>query len=742
MSFLASESSVSRFREPFDPQAASTPRPQKAGPSVDKGKRSAAGLEVPYATRRSYLVPDTELWTTRETLLKLGLEMVRPGTNHVRRTLSLIDEEDIVEELTLLDDALVGRFEGEDNALNEPVYSVDLIRYQRLMDLLEKRRNALNVKLEGLHIEQIHLPEWGPNGEPVSQWTAPLFAIFAVLFREDVENFLSYCLHPGEVPPRGTPYRESRREKAKRHDVAVAAAINLMKEDWPVEEGSIEETKEPEIAEPSLGVNRRTRETNEAPPRPRKALSPIQEDTESLDDDYDVRSLKENLAAGRTNQRRLTLEEELPYRQHSRSSRLQEVFEDPEFPESTFNNLNLDGQLYRGSRVVMGELDPVSLNPVPRARSSPGAARGRGGFGGRSQPTTHAAWSAPAPTTRISATSSLATTPHFDIKMKPELIEEWDGNEDLLVDWIESVNVLAQRSPVAYEQLGQLVPMRLKGRARNWWTSLTRSQRTQASTNWGSLKKEIARYFMTRRWLDRGRIKAQQCKFRDSSAPNESPSEYFIRKYKLLLTTEDYDDSLMIMSIMDGAPLQWQSVIDTSSLVTPAQLQQKIQYHEDALLGRTAETNVDLRSILRRVRDLEDRSRSSTPGIRRPAPYVARVRKVTVEDVPDEEEEVIQEAQTHLTGWSKELGKPAFPKDDLTVSKGRTPKDKGARACRQCGSLMHWDGDCKYARRNARQVRAHLATLADQEEYWTAMEEYEAAYEEVSDEEVAEPLNY
>lgn len=325
--------------------------------------------------------------------------------------------------------------------------------------------------------------------------------------------------------------------------------------------------------------------------------------------------------------------------------------------------------------------------------------------------------------------------------MKPELIEEWDGNEDTLVDWIEAVNVLAQRSPVAYEQLGQLVPMRLKGRARNWWTSLTRSQRTQASSNWGSLKKEIARYFMTRRWLDRGRIRAQQCKFRDQNAPSESPSEYFIRKYKLLSTTEDYDDSLMIMSIMDGAPLQWQSVIDTSSLVTPAQLQQKIQYHEDALLGRSPETNVDLRSLLRRVRELEDRSRTIASGARRIPPYTARVRKVTVEEIPDEEEEVIQEAQTHLTGWSKELGKPAYPKDDLTVSKGRTPKDKGARACRHCGSLMHWDGDCKYARRNARQVRAHLATLTDPEEYWTAMEEYEAVYEEVSEEETTEPLN-
>lgn len=75
--------------------------------------------------------------------------------------------------------------------------------------------------------------------------------------------------------------------------------------------------------------------------------------------------------------------------------------------------------------------------------------------------------------------------------------------------------------------------------------------------------------------------------------------------------------------------------------------------------------------------------------------------------INDKEEEL--EVETKLVGQLKELGLPKYPRDDASRSKGKTPEDKGTRPCRHCGSPKHWDLDCKYARREVRGVRAHLA---------------------------------
>lgn len=94
--------------------------------------------------RRSYLVAGSELLATRETYLKIALDIVRPGTDNVRRTLSESDKDEVIEELVLLDEALTGRYEGIDAVIGEPVYSVDVSRYHRLMDILQGRLKHLN----------------------------------------------------------------------------------------------------------------------------------------------------------------------------------------------------------------------------------------------------------------------------------------------------------------------------------------------------------------------------------------------------------------------------------------------------------------------------------------------------------------------------------------------------------------------------------------------------------------------
>lgn len=100
-------------------------------------------------------------------------------------------------------------------------------------------------------------------------------------------------------------------------------------------------------------------------------------------------------------------------------------------------------------------------------------------------------------------------------------------------------------------------------------------------------------------------MKARNCKYRDAEAPSKTPSAYFIQKFKLLDTAENYTESMMIMAIMDGAPKFWRSIIDTMTLTDTADLQDKVHYHEDTLIQPPIEQNYNMRGLERRICSIE-----------------------------------------------------------------------------------------------------------------------------------------
>lgn len=295
-----------------------------------------------------------------------------------------------------------------------------------------------------------------------------------------------------------------------------------------------------------------------------------------------------------------------------------------------------------------------------------------------------------------------------------------------------------------YQQLGELVPTRFTKKAKAWWTSLTLGRRLEVNQNWGTLRRAIATYYMGRRWFDELKLEAKNCHYRDSKAPNENPGEYFIRKFKLLDTAEEYSDSLMIMTIMDGAPPFWHSIIDTMNLQTPAELQDKIQYHENALKHSPLDQSSSVRSLENRIRALESARRPNNFQPRRfqgrPSPQANLAETLDISSPSDED---YVWANANLVGWSKELPKPTFPRDDSVRSKGKSPEDKGARPCRHCGSPKHWDNECKHSKKGTKVARANFASAPD--EYWQALDDYEAIYcdssEGEEEEESSRPLN-
>ncbi|KAF8590391.1 hypothetical protein K439DRAFT_1612026 [Ramaria rubella] len=87
---------------------------------------------------------------------------------------------------------------------------------------------------------------------------------------------------------------------------------------------------------------------------------------------------------------------------------------------------------------------------------------------------------------------------YFDNTLCPEIVPEWDGNPDTLAQWILKVNHISHRSPTVFQQLGEIVPLRLRKGAERWFFSLPLAYRQEASQDWQSIREVIGAYYMNR----------------------------------------------------------------------------------------------------------------------------------------------------------------------------------------------------------------------------------------------------
>lgn len=213
---------------------------------------------------------------------------------------------------------------------------------------------------------------------------------------------------------------------------------------------------------------------------------------------------------------------------------------------------------------------------------------------------------------------------------------------------------------------------------------------------------------MNRTWLDKQKSRANKAHFREPGHVNETPEAYYIRKTGLLNLVYSYSDSEIILEVMEGAPLFWSTIIDPHRYQNLVEFASALKYHEDALQRNSA---ISDRGLERRIRNLELSVRSQG------SQYPSRFRG---------------SARSNLIGSSPTMGKPPFPKDDSTISKGITPEKKGVRPCHHCGSGKHWDNNCKFARRGMKLAKANMVN--QDPEYVQAMQDYEEAYLNTSSE--------
>ena len=186
-------------------------------------------------------------------------------------------------------------------------------------------------------------------------------------------------------------------------------------------------------------------------------------------------------------------------------------------------------------------------------------------------------------------------------------------------------------------------------------------------------------------------------RYRQKSYESKTPSDYFHRKLRMIQEIFILTPTETIMEIMNRAPKYWGVLIDTSRINTIGLLQEYIKYHEESLM-RNPETQAQ--ELEKRIKALESRSTNRTSKFTRTFEMEAEtnfIRKKT--------------PKKKFIGAHAKFSDYQFPRNDKVVSKGKTPKEKGAWPCRHCGSSLHWDFDHPFEGKDNRKAKAFLADL-------------------------------
>jgi hypothetical protein len=311
--------------------------------------------------------------------------------------------------------------------------------------------------------------------------------------------------------------------------------------------------------------------------------------------------------------------------------------------------------------------------------------------------------------------------PILDNKFKVSDLPSWNGSNKTLVNWVFDCNSLGSLSRAVWNALGIHLPRKFEGTARLWWQSLTEERQREISTSWTTLRLAICTRWMTVEWIAQEKNRARAIHFRSEGHPNETPMNYFFRKLRALKVSFSYWDDLdLVQEILAHAPQQWQKYF-TSRIETVEQLSDVIQAYQHLFQKEEEETS-QLKWLTTQVKDLKDRRNhpSSSNFVKKPEhkfPFKAKANNAT--------------ADKKKIGAHPSFENPKGPPLDHVISKGKTPKDKGVRACRHCGSFNHWDFDCPLHRK----TKVHVHFVEADSSLLEAMQEYEEAYHESSAEE-------
>ncbi|QRW01322.1 Undecaprenyl phosphate-alpha-4-amino-4-deoxy-L-arabinose arabinosyl transferase [Ceratobasidium sp. AG-Ba] len=291
--------------------------------------------------------------------------------------------------------------------------------------------------------------------------------------------------------------------------------------------------------------------------------------------------------------------------------------------------------------------------------------------------------------------------PHLDLKLKMEVIPEFDGDPDELYEWMDQIQRFIAMGLNENNRLTQAIPFRFKDEAKQWWYKFSEAQRN----------------------------KALAAKYRDSGHYKETPVQFALRKKKLIDMVENWNDLTVIAEVARSAPTQWRTIVNHEEIADWATYVTRIKEQEDLLQdwpkhhssGHVSSDTV--REVMKAIKA----ERHKRHG-----------HKANAHAVDSKGFKSKGKQSDKFKGYRR-----PFNPDDSNVTKHKkgTPKSRGMRGCIHCGSKMHYDKECKHNKSNANNVQVYFAGTTEEEqasfaEYEANAAEYESETKsETSDEE-------
>ncbi len=287
--------------------------------------------------------------------------------------------------------------------------------------------------------------------------------------------------------------------------------------------------------------------------------------------------------------------------------------------------------------------------------------------------------------------------PYLDMRMKPQdLIPEWDGNPDTLMKWFRTLDKLVARGVDLANQLPNIIPFRLTDDAKAWFEQFSGMEQNYFMAHWDDFKYRMGQYFWTPTWIANAKSKAYQARFRESKHSSETPSQFLIRKKELIDAVHQWNDVDVIGEIAKSAPHQWRTIVDHEQIAEWSLYLSSIKEREDLLQdwpSHSRQTHISTHEI----RDAFKAYRAEKKAKRK-----GKANAHAVNSFKPKPSKASGEEKQH-------------PPDDRNVTKRKTgtPKSRGMRGCKFCGSKMHYDSECKYFDR--KKIEAYLAEANDEE---------------------------
>ncbi|THU98101.1 hypothetical protein K435DRAFT_596588, partial [Dendrothele bispora CBS 962.96] len=145
------------------------------------------------------------------------------------------------------------------------------------------------------------------------------------------------------------------------------------------------------------------------------------------------------------------------------------------------------------------------------------------------------------------------------------IIPSWDGEGETLIDYIITMNEIAEKSEQLSQGLAVWAPSKWSAKAKDWWEALSPASRQFLRQDWNKLLLGIRDFFMNTEWKAHRKMEFEDMTFRQKGHSLESPVQYIQRRKRyaiILYNASENEGSTLITIILYNIPSSWKATLN------------------------------------------------------------------------------------------------------------------------------------------------------------------------------------